>query len=481
MKHGTFLGLIMLTTITAGCDTAKLTQLSGQKADLKEIYGRAATTPSPERNAIVFIHGVLGAQLQDPVSKCEVWGAFEGNWANPATPEGARLLALPMKTGVPLSDLHGTVQPVGLLRVMTAGLADLPVSIGAYDDIARALRLGEFDPNNYAVEIPTFSFFYDWRLSNADNARRLHVFLQEKRVVMQKYVEKRFGLKDHDVKFDLIAHSMGGMVTRYYLRYGDAPLPADGSLPKLTWAGAEHVEKVIIVGTPNAGFVGSQLVLVNGLNFVPLFSPKYPSAVMGTQPSWYEMLTRVPQKCVVYADRPDVPVDIYDVEVWKQMGWGLADPKQDKVLAWLLPDVSSPEKRREIALDHLKKCLANAKQFQAALDVPTANRPRQLQMYLFSGDAIQTDAVLSANAKTGELKVIAQSPGDRVVTRASCLMDERVGGTWHPTLESPVDWEEAIFLRTGHMGTTADPTFLDNLGYLILESPRTGRLRSKSQ
>ena len=40
-----------------------------------------------------------------------------------------------------------------------------------------------------------------------------------------------------------------GLITRY----GGADLPPDGTPPAPTWAGARHVERLIMVGTPNAG------------------------------------------------------------------------------------------------------------------------------------------------------------------------------------------------------------------------------------
>ncbi len=43
---------------------------------------------------------------------------------------------------------------------------------------------------------------------------------------------------------------MGGLVLRYYLRYGAQPLPEDGSIPRLTWAGAANVANAILVATP---------------------------------------------------------------------------------------------------------------------------------------------------------------------------------------------------------------------------------------
>ncbi len=98
--------------------------------------------------------------------------------------------------------------------------------------------------------------------------------------------EKRYGIKDVDVKFDIVAHSMGGLVARYFLRYGTAELPDDGSLPEITWAGAQHVENLVMIGTPNSGSLDALVNLVDG--FRPaLFLPHYSSALLGTMPAIY--------------------------------------------------------------------------------------------------------------------------------------------------------------------------------------------------
>jgi hypothetical protein len=49
------------------------------------------------------------------------------------------------------------------------------------------------------------------------------------------------------------------------------------------------------------------------------------------------------------------------------------------------PNVEIPEKRREIALDHLAKSLRRPKQFKAAMDVPTITPPF-LHFFPVAGD-----------------------------------------------------------------------------------------------
>ena len=122
--------------------------------------------------------------------------------------------------------------------------------------------------------------------------------------------------------------------------YGGQDLPADGSLPELTWEGAELVERVILIGTPNAGSATAFRDLVNGTKLAP-FLPYYSPALMGTFPSMYQLLPRPRHRQVTWDGDANQPVDILDPEIWARMGWGLAAPEEAKMLEILMPDVAN--------------------------------------------------------------------------------------------------------------------------------------------
>ena len=63
-----------------------------------------------------------------------------------------------------------------------------------------------------------FQFDYDWRRDNVENAKRLHRFIVEKRKYVRAEHKKRFGVDNPNIKFDIVAHSMGGLVVRAYLQ-----------------------------------------------------------------------------------------------------------------------------------------------------------------------------------------------------------------------------------------------------------------------
>jgi len=447
--------------------------------DLGQLYNRTAQYHDERRNPVILIPGILGSKLVDSQSRRIVWGSFAGDYANPQTESGARLIALPMREGVPLARLRDTVVPDGTLGQVTVKLFLLPIQLSAYQQILRSLGIGGYKDESGATgaidygkeHFTCFQFAYDWRLDNVENAKRLHEFILEKRAYIQKEYEKRYGVKNYDVKFDIVAHSMGGLIARYYLRYGTADLPEDGSLPEVTWAGSRYVERAILIGPPNAGSADALLQLIQGKKFGALL-PKYEPAILGTMPAVYELLPRGRHGAVVDAANPkDRIEDILDPKLWQEMGWGLAAPDQDRVLRSLLPDVGDAGDRQRIALEHQRKSLERARQFMAALDTP-ATPPEGLTLCLIAGDAKATDAVIGVDRRTGEVKVIGRAPGDGTVLRSSALMDERLAGEWTPRLISPIHWSQVLFLFTEHLEMTKDPAFTDNLLFLLLEQAR---------
>lgn len=451
--------------------------------DLGRLYDRAASASDSQRNPVIVIPGILGSHLRQVRTDRVVWGAFSPGFADPRDPEGARLVALPMREGVPLAALTDDVEPAGVLDRIELPVFGLPVRLSAYARILGVLgaggyrdqSFGESGAINYGTDHYTcFQFDYDWRRDNVENARRLARFIRVTRAFVQERIRRREGVPDADVRFDIVAHSMGGLVARYFLQYGDADLPADGSLPPLTWAGSRHIDKVILVGTPNAGSARAITELVEGADFAPGLVPAYDAALLGTFPSIYQLLPRDRHGALVDARTGGRITGILDAALWERMGWGLASPRADRVLERLLPGTPDPAARRRIARDHLAKCLTRARHFTAALDRP-APLPRGLQLCLFAGDAEPTDAVIAADPADGSVRVAERGPGDDTVLRTSTLLDERVGRPWTPRLVSPIEWSAVTFLFTDHLGLTTSPAFADNVLFLLLEAPRPPR------
>jgi pimeloyl-ACP methyl ester carboxylesterase len=455
----------------SGCATNK------DRPNLSALYDQSSQYHDPWRNPIIVIPGVLGSKLVDDETGQIVWGAFGGGAVNPKKPEGARTIALPMAQGQPLGSLTDNVVSDGALDRIKVRIFGLPIQLDAYRYILSTLGiggyrdelLGQLGAIDYGDDHYTcFQFDYDWRRDNVENAALLREFMVEKRAYVRAKVKETYGVDNPDIKFDVVAHSMGGLLLRYMLRYGNGDLPENGEPMEVPWAGAYLVDRAVLISTPNAGATETITNMLGGVQFSFLL-PKYQPAVLGTFPSLYQMLPRTRHKMAVDEETGDV-LDFLDPAVWESKGWGLASPHQERVLETLLPDVGDSDERKRIALDHLRKSLENARLFQEALDVP-ATPPEGLELFLVAGDAVMTDAVVSVG--DGEsVKVLEKRPGDGTTLRSSSLMDERVGGEWTPNLQSPIAWKNVNFVYKDHLGITTDHNFTDNLLYLLLESQR---------
>ncbi len=474
------MGLRLLTSLLLAATTlACATPTARTRLDL--LYNPAASHHGPDRNPIIVIPGILGSALLHQPSKAVVWGAFEPGALDPGEPEGARIIALSLDPNFAPTPESGRVEPNGVLEKVRINFLGVPLEVQAYAGILATLGAGGYRDRALGLagevdygegHFTCFQFAYDWRKGNEENAKLFHEFILKRREEVRAEYKRRFGIDKTDIKFDIAAHSMGGLMTRYFLRYGSQDLPADGSLPDLNWAGAEYVERVVFVAPPNAGSLDALLELVRGRSIGPLL-PFFPASLLGTYPSVYQLLPRVRHQPTVWQGAPDrAPADLFDVELWKELKWGLADPEEEGVLEVLLPGIKDADARRKMAHLRLAHLLKRAEQFQAALDRP-ASPPAGLDLRLVAGNASETARTVAIDPTSGDVTVVATGLGDGTVLRASALLDERMDGDWGPELRTPLELQASLFLPGEHLGLTANETFRDNVLYWLLEEPRS--------
>ncbi len=447
------------------------------RPDLGSIYGQSAQTHHLQRNPIIVIPGILGSKLVDETERRVVWGEFGGNGIDPSTADGARLLALPIELGKPLEELTDDIKVTGPLDTLNIRVFGMLFQMAAYRDIVTALGFGGYRDSATSLKsadatsppVNCFQFAYDWRRDNVETAALLHEFILEKKAYVEAERRKRYGDDALPVRFDIIAHSMGGVMARYYLQYGNAPIPEDETPPEVTWAGAEYVDRLVMVAPPNAGSLQAVEYLTQGVQFSRFFS-KYEPSLLGTMPSVYQLLPRTRHRPVVSGPKR-VAVDLYDPEMWVQAHWGFFNPSQTEVLKQLLPNEPDPARRQQIAFEHLAKCLRKAERFHAAIDVKV-DPPEGTTIHLIASDAHPTLYQFLIDSR-GTLTPTARVAGDGLVTRHSALMDERLSdrSNWAPRLQSPIKWDSVTFLFTDHLRLTKDPAFTDNVLFLLLESP----------
>ena len=279
-----------------------------------------------------------------------------------------------------------------------------------------------------------YIFPYDWRRDNVENARLL--------VRQIEGLKRR--LRKPDLKFNVIAHSMGGLIARYAAMYGNAEIPAGKPAP--TWAGANHLNKVFLVGTPNEGSVTSLNALLNGFSYVGgglnlPFIQNINRFDVFTIPSIFQLLPHNGSFQAHDTELKPVSIDLYDVKTWDNYGWSiwLDDDFQKKFTA--------QEQRN--AKPYFATALARAKRFHEALDANTSEKI-PVTFYVVGADCKDTlngivivrdekknkwRTLFEANSYDGtngqkvtseQLKPLIYSVGDSVVTKRSLSMETTI-------------------------------------------------------
>jgi hypothetical protein len=461
---------MILTSIIAlmtGCSSTG-SYTSGKQKDTTfygDVTQKCIEYEGIERNPVIVVHGFLGSKLVNSITGENLWGDFRTWDFVSVSDEKIRGLAHPMGYKTSLKKLKNNIIPNELLETANVSCLGISVKVTAYKKLIDALvRVGyqtesrplPKDKHFYNL----FEFAYDWRRDLPETAKELDLFIKRKRKYLQQKYKELYGIENFDVKFNVIGHSMGGLLARYYLRYGIQDLPQDGSLPKLDWYGSKNIDILIAAGTPNGGYLDTFLEMLKGG-----YLQSFPPAVLGTFPTYYQMLPVPQTKSIVYSDTKEA-VDVFDPEVWKKMKWGIVNPEEDETLKILLPNVKTKEERSKVAYDHLSNCLKRAKQFIEAMGIK-ASPPDDVLLFLVFGNGFKTSQRAFVNRNTGEVEEITYSSGDGKVLASSALWDERVIENWSFFLRSPIDWDYLLGLRAAHMGILEAPVFEDNILLLL--------------
>jgi len=460
----------------SGCGARRL-------PDLERIFApaRARTGKAP----VIVIPGILGSQLINRRTREIVWpSAFR------SSTDGLSLPTTP--------DLASNRDELVAERIVeTAKLARLAPDIYVYYELLNALRRygsyqdGDWDNPPADGDRDTFYVFpYDWRRDNVESAQ----------MFFRRVEELKRKLNRPDLRFNIVAHSMGGLVARYAAMYGDADLPLDDSTPpQPTWAGARHINKIFMFGTPNEGTMEAFATLLEGYSIneglrrrIRLLN-KLSREDAITIPAIFQLLPHT--ETVRFLDQNLAPlaVDFYDPEVWRKYGWTPihSDEFRERYGRGAVRDEEGAPQRTSLAeLDaYFVAVLARARRFHAALDADSPGdntAPPPVALYAFGGDCEETlrspvilrdekrelwrtltepreirDAT-GRKIKRKEVTRAMYEPGDGRVTRRS-LLGERAGAPRRSRLfDTPLHIVYGVFACDLHSDLQSNKTLQDN-------------------
>jgi pimeloyl-ACP methyl ester carboxylesterase len=367
-------------------------------------------------------------------------------WLNLRNAVGQYSLSLPMV--LPLSQSLDDLHPGSLLGTEHR----LPRMFGftEYYDLLELLEGAGFRPaqKTGGTGLVHHVFAYDWRRDLVEAVRHLDETLEA-------LADAR---GDRNTRFNLVGHSMGGLIGRYYLRYGTAEPDPDAPV---TWAGARRIKSLILVATPNGGSVPALDGILLG-NRVGLSYTTLSARVVARMPSVYQILpVRGVPSLLDHRSEP-IDADLHDIGTWERFGWGPFGPSKKSG-----PQSGHPDDKVE-PREFLAAVLARARAFHRALD-RTPVTPCPVKVIALGGDCMPTLARCVVPEKPGlpprfeplsrtEADAMFEA-GDGRVTRASVLgshlavSEESETGAGYPEVS------QSFFGSADHHGIYNEPTF----------------------
>ena len=464
--------------LLSGCGARRTPDLGRIFAGVRERRGK---------RPVVVIPGILGSRIVNRRTGEVVWPSILRSDV-----DGLSLPATP--------DLSNNRDELVASRIVEAAkLAKIAPEVYVYHHLLRALedyggyREGDWANPPEGGDRDTFYVFsYDWRRDNVESARLLF-----KRIEALK-----LKLGRPDLRFNVVAHSMGGLVARYAAMYGDRDLPPEGVEPRPDWAGASSVNKIFMFGTPNAGSAEAFAVLLEGYSVteglrrrVHLLNKLSREDVM-TAPSIFQLLPYGAAARFLDRDLRPLSVDLYDPSVWRRFGWSAANDPGFRA-AYERGDANgleAPTGRGTLAeLDaYLDAVLVRARRFHEALDARGVDEA-PVKLFAFGGDCEETLSapVIMRDEKTGRWLTLTRpkslrgsdgrrlkreevvramyAPGDGRVTRDSLLGAGLGGGARASVLyETPLPVAYAAFACDLHSELQNNRTLQDNALTLLV-------------
>jgi pimeloyl-ACP methyl ester carboxylesterase len=478
------ISLLLLLSTGAGCGPRRT-------PDLERIFETARAREG--KRPVIVIPGILGSQLINRRTGEVVWPSVfrssEDGLSLPTTPD--------LEANRDELDAAKIISSAQFGRVGTRAFGP---EVYVYYELLQALqkyvgyREGNWDAPAPDGDRDTFYVFaYDWRRDNVESARLL----------VRRIEELKRKLNRPDLRFNILAHSMGGLVARYAAMYGDTDLPTGDAPTRPTWAGASGINKIFMIGTPNEGSAEAFSTLLEGYSVteglrrrVRLLNKLSREDAL-TAPSIFQLLPHRHAARFLDEHLQPLELDLYDPAVWKLYGWSpISEAGFRERFVQRKTDTEDPP-HEGATLEELDAyfvaVLARARRFHEALDAnDRASNPPPVTLFAFGGDCEETLAapVILRDERRGRWLTLTRprplrtpdgrsisrtdvtramyGPGDGRVTRQS-LLGEELGPERRSLLfNSALPIAYATFVCDLHSELQKNKTLQDNALTLLV-------------
>jgi pimeloyl-ACP methyl ester carboxylesterase len=455
-RRAPVLALLLLTSVVSGCATVGA-------PDLSRLYPAQGITG--DRVPVIIIPGMLGSRLIDRDTGAEAWPGSTRKLLTSGYPELA--FKIDPETLEPLDD--GRVPG----RIFdSAGGRDF------YGRIIKALQeFGGYrlaQPGQQAVrgDAGMYIFTYDWRRDMASTAGKLDELIEQ---IRRDY-------SDPDLRVDIVAHSMGGLIARYYERYGTDDVLGHDYFP-ITGAGARKMRRLALIGTPN---VGTAIAIHSFVNGYRVALSRLPTEGVVTLPAMYQFF---PHPQVIWlADTHGAPLrpNLFDVATWRHFGWSIFNHDVQRRMA-AEPGIWPAQNVLE---RYFEKRLKRAQRFTLSLSAPVGD-VKLIESRVFGGDCVPTPARLVLEVVEGESLArlrpeqilhpvpgvdydrLMYDPGDGRVTKSSLLGRYEPDAATGRDAHADAEFDHPYFFCGAHFVLTGNVHFLDNLLHYLLSADRS--------
>lgn len=433
--------------------------LSPQKPDLQRLYKGSGEDGS--QPPVILIPGLMGSRLVAD-DATEIWPGSILDLLFSSYRDAA--LEINPETLNPNSD-----------RLRAGTITGKFAGRDFYNSITETLEsAGDFERATPGRQPPEgrhyYIFTYDWRLDNVETARHLDRFIER--------IRADHG--DPDLKVDIIAHSMGGLIARYYMRYGTVDVTTDNDFP-VNYHGEQRIRRIVLLGTPNLGSVEALKAFIVGRQIgLRTIAPE----TLITFPSFYQLFTHPLNDWLLDIEGQPLDVDPFDLSTWKRFEWSIFDPEMRQAIIERHDDPEKGRNRLELLQKYFHKHIERGRRFMWSLTVSMDRTPWRL--VVFGGDCELTPArmVVEKRGDSHRLHLAPEDiesprrgvdyerlmlePGDGTITKASLLAKESLDPTVprHKWSFFPLDYP--LFLCENHGQLTGNRSFQNNLLNFLL-------------